>query len=85
MLLFKIRNNNIITIPSHLLREQLQWQHHNDLQEVVTTLYEPKQLTDKDGLDNADAANAEIAVIDSTLYIAGTNMGRESEVNDNVT
>ena len=56
---------------------------------MAKQLEEPKavvsQLTDKDGLGGAyDAAN-DISVIDSTLYIAGTQIGRASAWSDDIT
>ena len=44
------------------------------LDQVVKELDKPRQLTYKDGLDRADSANADIAVIGNTLYIAGPRM-----------
>ena len=38
-----------------------------------------KQFTDKDGLDRAYGAAHDISIIDNTLYVAGTKMGRASE------
>ena len=39
----------------------------------------PKQLTDEDGLDRAYGAENDISIIDNTLYIAGTKVGRASD------
>ena len=43
-----------------------------------------KQLTDKDGLDRSNSADNDISIIDNTVYIARTHLGRASDLYDDI-
>ena len=73
--------------------------HLEKMKAVVKTLEEPKaivknleepravvnQLTDKDGLDRADAAAHDISVRENTLYIEGFSISKASDLYNNNT
>ena len=45
---------------------------------------EVKQLTDQDGLDRSYSADNYISIIDNTVYIARTHLGRASDWYDDI-
>ena len=52
---------------------------------VVEPKAVPTQLTDKDGLDSAYGGEHDISIIDNTLHIPGTKVGRASDWYDDIT
>ena len=61
---------------------------HRDIQEEVNKIHEPKaevtQLTDKDGLDRSYDAENNLSLIDHTVCIPGTKIGRASAWYDDI-
>ena len=53
--------------------------------EAVQSLSEPRQLTHKNAADRADAAANDISVLDNTLYIELSKIGKASAWYDDIT